>query len=113
MRCCVQVIGERLHCVFVDNGLLRLDEGENVMTTFNEQLKLPVTKIDATREMMDRLRDVTDPEAKRKAIGAEFIECFKRFRCGYKNYSHITTDNSASSAQCIEMPEDHALMAPD
>jgi GMP synthase (glutamine-hydrolysing) len=75
------VIGDRLHCVFVDNGLLRLDEGDKVMKTFNEQLKLPVTRIDASQEMMDRLRGVTDPEAKRKAIGAEFIECFKRFRC--------------------------------
>jgi GMP synthase (glutamine-hydrolysing) len=60
---------------------LRLDEGDKVMKTFNEQLKLPVTRIDASQEMMDRLRGVTDPEAKRKAIGAEFIECFKRFRC--------------------------------
>lgn len=68
--------------MFVDNGLLRLDEGDKVMETFNQQLKLPVTRVDVTKEMMDRLRGVTDPEAKRKAIGAEFIECFKRFRCG-------------------------------
>lgn len=77
----VQVIGERLHCVFVDNGLLRLEEGDRVMKTFAEQLHLPVTKIDARASMMARLKGVTDPEAKRKAIGAEFIDCFKRFRC--------------------------------
>lgn len=76
-----QVIGERLHCVFVDNGLLRLDEGARVMKTFAEQLHLPVTKVDARASMMARLKGVTDPEAKRKAIGAEFIDCFKRFRC--------------------------------
>eukprot|EP00892_Ulva_mutabilis_P010497 jgi/Ulvmu1/781/UM010_0155.1 len=75
-----QVIAERLHCVFVDNGLLRLDEGERVMKTFAEQLHLPVTKVDARASMMARLKGVTDPEAKRKAIGAEFIDCFKRFR---------------------------------
>ena len=77
----MQVIGERLHCVFVDNGLLRLDEGARVMATFAEQLHLPVTKVDARASMMARLKGVTDPEAKRKAIGAEFIDCFKRFRC--------------------------------
>jgi GMP synthase (glutamine-hydrolysing) len=46
-----------------------------------EKLRLPVTKVDAKDEMMAKLQGVTDPEAKRKAIGAEFIECFKRFRC--------------------------------
>lgn len=46
-----------------------------------ERLHLPVTKIDATAEMMAKLKGVSDPEAKRKAIGGEFIECFKRFRC--------------------------------
>lgn len=81
-----KVLGDRLHCVFVDNGLLRYKEGERVMATFKEKLHLPVTKIDATKEMMDKLRGVTDPEKKRKAIGAEFIECFKRFRCATPSY---------------------------
>jgi GMP synthase (glutamine-hydrolysing) A subunit len=78
-----KVIGDRLHCVFVDNGLLRLDEGARVMDTFNASLHLPVTRVDASEEMMSRLRGVTDPEAKRKAIGAEFIACFQRFRCDH------------------------------
>ena len=76
-----RVIGDRLHCVFVDNGLLRFDEGARVMALFREQLHLPVTMVDARAEMMAKLRGVTDPEAKRKAIGGEFIECFMRFRC--------------------------------
>jgi GMP synthase (glutamine-hydrolysing) len=76
-----KLIGDRLHCVFVDNGLLRYKEGERVMATFKEKLHLPVTMIDAKEEMMGKLRGVTDPEAKRKAIGHEFIECFMRFRC--------------------------------
>ena len=75
------VIGDRLHCVFVDNGLLRYKEGERVTATFKEHLHLPVTKVDAKAEMMSKLEGVTDPEAKRKAIGREFIECFMRFRC--------------------------------
>ena len=79
------VIGSRLHCVFVDNGLLRYKEGERVMRTFREKLHLPVTMLDAKAEMMAKLRGVTDPELKRKAIGKEFIECFMRFRCAWKN----------------------------
>ncbi len=74
-----KVVGDRLHCVFVDNGLLRLDEADRVMATFSEHLHLPVTKVDASERMMERLKGVTDPEAKRKAIGAEFIACFDAF----------------------------------
>ena len=77
-----KVIGERLHCVFVDNGLLRLDEAARVMATFKAHLHLPVTLVDARDRMMDRLRGVADPEAKRKAIGAEFIACFDDFAGG-------------------------------
>ena len=72
-------VGDRLHCVFVDNGLLRLDEADRVMATFASHLHLPVTKVDAAARMMARLAGVTDPEAKRKAIGAEFIDCFEDF----------------------------------
>ena len=74
-----KVIGDRLHCVFVDNGLLRLSEADRVMDTFEKHLHLPVTKIDTTERMMSRLRGVSDPEKKRKAIGAEFIDCFAEF----------------------------------
>lgn len=74
-----RVLGDRLHCVFVDNGLLRYDEGERVMATFNEHLHLPVTKIDDSERMLSRLRGVSDPETKRKAIGAEFIDVFSDF----------------------------------
>ena len=74
-----KVIGERLHCVFVDNGLLRLNEADRVMDTFQKHLHLPVTKIDTSARMMSRLKGVSDPEKKRKAIGAEFIDCFAEF----------------------------------
>ena len=71
-----RVLGDRLHCVFVDNGLLRYKEGERVMDTFNEHLHLPVTKVDDAERMLGRLKGVSDPEKKRKAIGAEFIDVF-------------------------------------
>lgn len=74
-----RVLGDRLHCVFVDNGLLRYKEGERVMDMFSKHLHLPVTKIDDSERMMSRLKGLTDPEAKRKAIGAGFIDVFGEF----------------------------------
>lgn len=55
-------------------------ERERVMDTFKNHLHLPVTCVDHSQQMLDRLRGLSDPEAKRKAIGAEFIEVFKNFR---------------------------------
>ncbi|KDD76199.1 GMP synthase, partial [Helicosporidium sp. ATCC 50920] len=72
-----RVLGDRLHCVFVDNGLLRFQEAERVMRTFREELGLPVTLVDCSEAMLARLRGVSDPELKRKAIGAQFIEEFE------------------------------------
>eukprot|EP00775_Hariotina_reticulata_P013059 gene13059-13186_t len=74
-----KVLGERLHCVFVDHGLLRYKEGERVMEMFTEHLHLPVTKVDHSEVMLAKLKGVSDPEKKRKIIGAEFIEVFKNF----------------------------------
>lgn len=79
-----RVLGDRLHCVFVDNGLLRYKEAERVMSTFSEHLHLPVTKIDHSKRMLERLKGVSDPEAKRKAIGAEFITVFSEFAAEMK-----------------------------
>jgi len=75
-----KAIGDRLHCVFVDNGLLRFNEQERVMTMFRDHLHLPVDCVDHSEQTLSRLKGVTDPEAKRKIIGAEFIECFKNFK---------------------------------
>jgi len=61
-----QVLGDRLHCVFVDNGLLRFEERKRVDATFNDHLHLPVTTIDASKRFLDKLAGVTDPEKKRK-----------------------------------------------
>eukprot|EP00898_Chlorokybus_atmophyticus_P004520 jgi/Chlat1/5069/Chrsp33S05063 len=74
-----RAIGERLHCVFVDNGLLRYKEAERVMDTFQKHLHLPVTHVDASERFLSKLKGVTDPETKRKIIGAEFIAVFDEF----------------------------------
>eukprot|EP00250_Pteridium_aquilinum_P026376 c32921_g1_i1 orf=90-1700(+) len=74
-----RAIGDRLHCVFVDNGLLRYKEKERVMSTFEKDLHLPVTCIDASEKFLGELKGVTDPEEKRKIIGKEFINAFDEF----------------------------------
>lgn len=70
-------IGDQLTCVFVDHGLLRLNEGDMVMEMFAGRLHAKVIRVDATEQFMGKLAGVSDPEAKRKIIGAEFVEVFK------------------------------------
>jgi len=72
-----RAIGDQLTCVFVDHGLLRLDEGEMVMEMFAGRLHARVIHVDATDQFMGKLAGVSDPEAKRKIIGKEFVEVFK------------------------------------
>jgi GMP synthase (glutamine-hydrolysing) len=74
-----KAIGDRLHCVFVDNGLLRYNERERVMLTFESDLHLPVTCVDASEQFLSKLKGVKDPEMKRKIIGREFIAVFDDF----------------------------------
>ncbi|XP_047338779.1 GMP synthase [glutamine-hydrolyzing]-like [Impatiens glandulifera] len=74
-----KAIGDRLHCIFVDNGLLRYKERERVMGTFESDLHLPVTCYDSTEKFLTELKGVVDPEAKRKIIGKEFINTFDEF----------------------------------
>ena len=71
-------IGSKLTCVFVDNGLLRLNEAEQVMATFKENLGLNVIHVDASERFMSALSGVVDPEEKRKVIGKEFVEIFQQ-----------------------------------
>jgi GMP synthase (glutamine-hydrolysing) len=72
-----KAIGNHLDCIFVDNGLLRLDEGDQVMETFAEHMGVNVIRVDAQARFMQALAGVTDPEAKRKVIGRLFIEIFE------------------------------------
>ncbi|HEY1042930.1 MAG TPA: glutamine-hydrolyzing GMP synthase [Telluria sp.] len=72
-----RAIGDKLTCVFVDHGLLRLNEGEMVMDMFAKNLGVKVIRVDATDQFMGHLAGVTDPEQKRKIIGREFVEVFQ------------------------------------
>ncbi len=71
-----RAIGSQLTCVFVDHGLLRLGEGEQVMATFAEHMGVNVIRVNAEQRFLDALRGEADPEAKRKIIGRVFIEVF-------------------------------------
>jgi GMP synthase (glutamine-hydrolysing) len=73
-----RAIGEQLTCVFVDHGLLRLNEAEQVMKTFADNLGTRVIHVDASDVFLAKLAGVSDPEAKRKIIGAEFVTVFQR-----------------------------------
>jgi len=72
-----RALGSQLVCIFVDNGLLRLDEGDQVMATFTEHLGVDVRRVDAEDRFLDALSGVDDPEVKRKIIGNLFIEIFE------------------------------------
>ena len=72
-----RAIGDQLTCVFVDHGLLRLNEGEMVMDMFAGKLHAKVIRVDAEEQFLGHLAGVSDPEAKRKIIGREFVEVFK------------------------------------
>jgi GMP synthase (glutamine-hydrolysing) len=72
-----RAIGDQLTCVFVDHGLMRKGEGEQVVAAFRDTFKVPLVAVDAEQRFLERLAGVTDPETKRKVIGAEFIRVFE------------------------------------
>jgi GMP synthase (glutamine-hydrolysing) len=72
-----RAIGDRLTCVFVDHGLMRKNEGAQVVEAFRDHFKVPLVAVDASDRFLARLKGVTDPEEKRKRIGAEFIRVFE------------------------------------
>ncbi len=72
-----RAIGKRLHCIFVDNGLIRKNEASTVEKTFKENFKMNLTCVDAQKRFLQRLKNVTDPEQKRKIIGDEFVKVFE------------------------------------
>jgi GMP synthase (glutamine-hydrolysing) len=72
-----KAIGDRLTCISVDNGLLRKDEFRSILVNFREKLHLKVIGVEASQRFLTRLRDVADPEKKRKIIGEEFIRVFE------------------------------------
>lgn len=71
-----RAIGEQLTCIFVDTGLLRKDEGKKVIENYGKHFNLNIKMVDASEQFLSKLKDVSDPEKKRKVIGHEFIEVF-------------------------------------
>jgi GMP synthase (glutamine-hydrolysing) len=72
-----RAIGDQLTCVFVDHGLMRKNEGDQVVAAFRDTFKVPLVAVDAEERFLARLAGLSDPEAKRKAIGSEFIRVFE------------------------------------
>jgi GMP synthase (glutamine-hydrolysing) len=84
-----EAIGDQLQCIFVNTGMLRKNEFEEVLHMYRQDLKLPVIGVDATELFLGRLKEVSDPEKKRKIIGATFIDVFED-AVGHDNgYTHL------------------------
>ena len=117
-----KAIGDQLTCVFVDHGLMRKNEGEQVITAFRERFKVPLVAVDAQERFLERLAGVTDPEHKRKIIGEEFIRVFEeeavklgnpRFLVQGTLYSDVIESGGGTGAATIKshhnvggLPED-------
>jgi len=72
-----KAIGDQLTCVFIDQGMMRLNEAEQVVEMFGEHFDVPLIAVDASDRFLEKLRHILDPERKRKVIGTEFIRCFE------------------------------------
>ncbi len=80
-----EAIGDQLHCIFVDTGMLRLNEGTEVKQRFEEHYGIDLTYVDASQLFLSKLRGVADPERKRKIIGETFIEVFEQEAQRFEN----------------------------
>jgi GMP synthase (glutamine-hydrolysing) len=117
-----RAIGDRLTCVFVDHGLMRKDEGAQVIATFRDHFQVPLVAVEAEERFLDRLRGVTDPETKRKIVGEGFIRVFEeeaaklghpRFLVQGTLYSDVIESGGGTGAATIKshhnvggLPED-------
>jgi len=84
-----RAIGDKLTCVFVDHGLMRKNEGEQVIRAFRDNFQVPLVAVDAEQRFLDALRGVSEPEAKRKVIGREFIRVFDEEAARLEGASHL------------------------
>jgi GMP synthase (glutamine-hydrolysing) len=117
-----RAVGDQLTCVFVDHGLMRKNEGEQVVSAFRDHFQVPLVAVDAEDRFLDRLAGVTDPERKRKIIGGEFIRVFEeeaaklddpRYLVQGTLYSDVIESGGSSAAATIKshhnvggLPED-------
>jgi GMP synthase (glutamine-hydrolysing) len=111
-----RAIGRQLTCVFVDNGLLRLDEARQVVETFERHLGLRLVVVDASERFLGKLAGVHDPEAKRKIIGREFVEVFQeesaklagaRWLAQGTIYPDVIESAGASSKKAVTIKSHH------
>ena len=86
---CHKALGSRLTCIFVDNGLLRAGEYEQVVSTFREAFHLNLVPVNASEKFLSALKGVTDPEQKRKIIGKVFIDVFEEEAAKVKGAAHL------------------------
>jgi len=84
-----RAIGTNLKCVFVDHGLLRKNEGDDVMKTFQDDYGIDVERVDASARFLGRLEGIADPEQKRKIIGAEFVRVFEDAAARHGDYAFL------------------------
>ncbi|GAA5235120.1 glutamine-hydrolyzing GMP synthase [Verticiella sediminum] len=111
-----KAIGDQLTCVFVDHGLLRLNEAEQVMKTFADNMGIRIIHVDASDTFMGHLTGVTDPEAKRKIIGREFVEVFQNEAGKLKNarwlaqgtiYPDVIESAGAKTGKAVSIKSHH------
>jgi GMP synthase (glutamine-hydrolysing) len=111
-----RAIGDQLTCVFVDHGLLRLNEGKMVMEMFAGRLHVKVIHVDATAQFMGHLEGVSDPEVKRKIIGREFVEVFQAEAKKLKNakflaqgtiYPDVIESGGAKTKKAVTIKSHH------
>jgi GMP synthase (glutamine-hydrolysing) len=111
-----RAIGNKLTCIFINNGLLRREEPERVLDTFKRNLKMDIVYVDATDLFLQRLKGVTDPEAKRRFIGNEFIQIFEKeaaklgkvdFLAQGTLYPDIIESTSAGTSAAVKIKSHH------
>jgi len=84
-----KAIGKKLYCIFVNTGLLRKDEEIQVLQTFKKKLKINLIYVNAEKEFLSKLKNISDPEKKRKIIGNLFIKIFERYAKKIKNVKYL------------------------
>ena len=111
-----KAIGKNLHCIFVNTGLLRKNEEKQVVATFKKRLKINLTYVNAEKEFVKKLSNVSDPEKKRKIIGNLFIKIFERYAKKIKNvkflaqgtlYPDLIESKSVTGSQTSKIKSHH------
>ena len=111
-----KAIGKKLHCIFVNTGLLRKNEEAEVVKTFKKRLKMNLTYVNAEKEFISKLKNVLDPEKKRKIIGNLFIKIFERYAKKIKNvkflaqgtlYPDLIESKSVTGSQTSKIKSHH------